>query len=223
MAASSLTEALQELGRQWAARGHPAPRFAFAASAALARQVEQGAPADIVAFADPHWTDYLETRGLLTPGTRIDVLGNALVVVAPAEPPPAPLALAELPARLGPGRLAIGDPASVPAGHYAQAALRTLGLWDGFAPRLARAANVRAALLLVERGEAPLGIVYATDAAAAPAVHVVAIFPAAMHPPIRYPFALTGRGDTPETRALFAFLTGPEAATTYRRLGFRTP
>ena len=128
---------------------------------------------------------------------------------------------ADLLARLGPdGRLVTGDPASVPVGKYAQAALTSLGLWDQLAPRIARAANVRAALLLVERGEAPLGIVYGTDAAASPGVRIVATFPADSHPPISYPFALTPHGDTPQGRALLAFLTGPDAAPTYRKLGF---
>jgi len=108
----------------------------------------------------------------------------------------------------------------VPVGKYAQAALTSLGVWDAVAPRLARAESIRAALLLVERGEAPLGIVYATDAAVSKAVRVVGTFPETTHPPVSYPFALTKRGDRPEARALLTFLTGPEAAPIYRRLGF---
>ena len=223
MAASSLTDAMRTLGQTWAARGHPAPRFAFGASSALARQIEQGAPADIFISADEPWADELQQRGLLVPGTRTSPLGNTLVLIAPADQP-TPIDIApgmDLLARLGPnGRLATGDPASVPVGKYAQAALTTLGIWDQVAPHLARAENVRAALLLVERGEAPLGIVYATDAAASKSVRVVGTFPEATHPPITYPFALTTRGDTPEARALLAFLTGPDAAPVYRRLGF---
>lgn len=225
MAAASLTDALQALGRIWVARGHPAPRFAFAASSALARQIEQGAPAAIFASADEPWADYLQTRGLLLDRSRVSPLGNALVLVAPADSSLRTVAIApgaDLLSPLGPdGRIATGDPASVPVGRYAQAALTTLGLWDRVAPRLARAENVRAALLLVERGEAPLGIVYATDAAASPKVRVVATFPPSSHPPVSYPFALTKAGaDDPEARALFAFLVGPEAAPVYRRLGF---
>ena len=225
MAASSLTDAMRELGQQWAARGHPAPRLVFAASSALARQIEQGAPADIFASADEPWMDYLQQRHLIVDSSRIDALGNRLVLVAPRDRP-GDVALTpgvDLLARLGPnGRLATGDPASVPVGKYAQAALTSLGVWDRLAPRLARAENVRAALLLVERGEAPLGIVYATDAAASPKVRVAGTFPDGTHPPIAYPFALTARGDTPEARALLAFLTGPDAAPVYRKLGFST-
>lgn len=225
MAAASLTDAMRELGQAWAAQGHPAPRFVFAASSALARQIEQGAPASIFASADEPWADYLEARSLLVPGTRSSPLGNRLVLIAPADQP-GDVALVpgvDLLARLGSaGRLAAGDPASVPAGRYAQAALTALGAWDAVAPRLARAENVRAALLLVERGEAPLGIVYATDAAASRGVRVAGTFPENTHPPITYPFALLASGDRPEARTLLAFLTGPAAAPVYRRLGFST-
>ncbi len=223
MAAASLTDAMKELGAAWAAQGHPAPRFVFAASSALARQIEQGAPAGIFASADEPWADYLQERNLLVPGTRSSPLGNQLVLIAPADQP-GDVALTpgvDLLARLGPsGRIATGDPASVPVGKYAQAALISLGIWDKVAPRVARAENVRAALLLVERGEAPLGIVYATDAAASKGVRVVGTFPEDTHPPVTYPFALLKGGDTPEARALLAFLAGPDAAPTYRKLGF---
>ncbi len=221
MAAASLTDAMKELGRAWAAQGHSRPRFVFAASSTLARQIEQGLPADLFASADELWADYLQERHLLVPGTRTSPLGNHLVLIAPADQPGEVTLVpgVDLLARLGPdGRLATGDPASVPAGRYAEAALRTLGAWEGVAPRLARAENVRAALLLVERGEAPLGIVYATDAAADAKVRVVGVFPDDAHPPISYPFALIQ--DTPEGRNLLAFLTGPEAAAVYRKLGF---
>jgi molybdate transport system substrate-binding protein len=223
MAAASLTDAMKELGQAWAAKGHPAPRFSFGASSALARQIEQGAPADIFASADEPWADYLQSRDLLVPDTRTSPLGNALVLIAPADQPGAVTIGpgVDLLRRLGAtGRLATGDPASVPAGKYAQAALTKLGVWDKVAPRIARAENVRAALLLVERGEAPLGIVYATDAAASRGVRVVGTFPESSHPPISYPFALTRQGNTDEARALLGFLTGPEAAPVYRRLGF---
>ena len=223
MAAASLTDALRSLGQAWAAKGNPPPRFAFAASSALARQIEQGAPADIVILADEPWMDFLQQRALIVDATRTSPIGNQLVLVAPANQA-APIALApgvDLLARLSShGRIAMGDPASVPAGKYAQAALTALGIWEQVVPRLARAQNVRAALLLVERGEAPLGVVYATDVAAAPGLAVVGTFPADSHPPITYPFAIVRRGDRPEVRALFAFLTGPEAAPTYRAFGF---
>lgn len=223
MAAASLTDAMQALGEAWADKGSAPPRFVFAASSALARQIEQGAPADIFASADEPWMDYLQQRDLITPGSRSSPLGNSLVLIAPADQS-GDIALTpgvDLFARLGPqGRLATGDPASVPVGKYAQAALTALGVWDQIAPRLARAENVRSALLLVERGEAPLGIVYATDAAASKGVRIVGTFPHDSHPPISYPFALTRRGDQPDARALLAFLTGPEAAPIYRKLGF---
>lgn len=223
-AAASLTDALRDLGRQWEARGHPRPRLSFAASSALARQIEQGAPADLFVSADEAWADYLQARGLLVNATRVSPIGNALVLIAPADAA-RPVTLApgtDLAAWLGPrGRLATGDPAHVPAGRYAQAALTWLGQWDALAPRLARADNVRAALLLVERGEAPLGIVYATDAAASRGVRVVGSFPAESHPPITYPFAVTRRAEgNAQAEALLAFLTGPEAAATWQRFGF---
>lgn len=223
MAAVSLADALRELCQAWAARGNPAPRLSLAASSALARQIEQGAPADLFASADEAWMDYLQERGLILPGTRVSPIGNRLVLIAPADQPGgvAPAPGADLLARLGPrGRLAVADPAHVPAGRYAEQALRALGLWDGLAPRLARAENVRAALLLVERGEAPLGIVYATDAAASPGVRALGAFPDGSHAPVAYPFALTRHGDRPEARSLLAFLTGPEAAPVWRRFGF---
>ncbi len=227
MAASSLTGAMRDLGQAWAAAGKPPPRFVFAASSALARQVEQGAPADIFASADEPWMDYLQQRHLIVTNSRVSPLGNRLVLIAPrsqANGQSADIALTpgvDLLAGLGAqGRIATGDPASVPVGKYAQAALTSLGIWDRVSPRLARAENVRAALLLVERGEVPLGIVYATDAAASNGVRVLASFPDDTHPPITYPFALTVRGDRPEARALLAFLVGPEAAPVYRRLGF---
>ena len=167
--------------------------------------------------------DYLEQRSLIAPGSRTSPLGNRLVLIAPADQP-GDIALTpgvDLLVRLGPnGRLATGDPASVPVGKYAQAALTSLGVWDKLVPRLARAENVRAALLLVKRGEAPLGIVYATDAAASKGVRVIGTFPEDTHAPVSYPFAMTRHGDRPDVQALFAFLTGPEAAPTYRTLGF---
>ena len=220
LAASSLTDAMNELGRAWTAQGHAPPRFVFGASSTLARQIEQGIPADIFASADEPWADYLDRRNLLIQGTRISPIGNHLVLIAPADQP-GDITLSpgvDLLPRLGKGRLAIADPASVPAGKYAEAALRTLGAWDAVSARLARTGNVRAALLLVERGEAPLGIVYATDAAADRQVRLAGTFPDGSHPPITYPFALIQDGA--EARALLHFLTGPEATPTYRRLGF---
>ncbi|WP_209318564.1 molybdate ABC transporter substrate-binding protein [Falsiroseomonas selenitidurans] len=223
-AAASLTDALRALGQAWAARGNPAPRLSFAASSALARQIEQGAGVDLFLSADEPWMDYLQSRGLILEASRISPIGNALVLVAPARPARAPVALgrgADLLALADGGRIATGDPAHVPAGRYARAALEWMGQWNAVSPRLARADNVRSALLLVERGEVPLGIVYATDAAASRGVTVLGTFPAGSHPPITYPFALTRRaaGHAP-ARALHAFLAGPEATATWQRFGF---
>jgi len=226
-AAASLQDGLRALARDWAARGHPAPRLSFAASSALARQIEQGAPADLFLSADEPWMDYLAARGLILPASRVSALGNTLVLVAPsaARHVAALTRETDLLALLGPqGRLALADPAHVPAGRYARAALEWMGQWGALAPRLARAENVRAALLLVERGEAPLGIVYATDALALPGLRVLGTFPAGSHPPITYPFALTRRAEgNAEALALLAFLTGPEAMPAWQRHGFLPP
>ena len=223
-AAASLTDALRVLAQAWQSRGHAAPRLSFAASSALARQIEQGAPADLFMSADEPWMDYLQQRALIVASSRVSPLGNTLVLIAPADAA-RPVTLArgtDLAALLGPqGRLATGDPSNVPVGRYAQAALEWLGQWQVLAPRLARTDNVRSALLLVERGEAPLGIVYATDAAASPGVRVIGTFPAESHVPVTYPFALTRRAeDNAAARALFDFLTGPDAVSTWQRFGF---
>ena len=225
-AASSLTEALQDAARLWEAGGGPRVRFNFAASSTLARQLDQGAAANLFASADQAWMDWAQGRGLIAAQTRQTLLGNRLVLVAPADRVPAGIVVGpamDLLALLRPhGRLAIGDPASVPAGTYAKQALTTLGLWAALEPRLARAQNTRAALLLVERGEAPLGIVYATDAAASRGVGVVADFPATLHDPIAYPFAVPRAGDTPAARRFLAFLAGTAAAEVFHRHGFVT-
>lgn len=223
-AAASLTDAMKALGEAWRAKGHPMPRFSFAASSALARQMEQGAPADVFASADEPWMDYVQSRDLIVNDTRASPLANALVLIAPADSPRAPVALArdtDLLALAGDGRIATGDPSNVPVGKYAQAALAWMGQWDKASPRLARADNVRSALLLVERGEAPLGIVYSTDAAASKGVKVIGTFPAESHPAVTYPFAVTRRAaGNQEARDFFAFATGSEAAEVYRRFGF---
>jgi molybdate transport system substrate-binding protein len=225
-AAASLTDAMRALEVEWRAAGaqNPPLRLSFAASSTLARQIEQGAPATLFMSADEAWMNYLAERNLIAPETRSSPLGNSLVLIAPKDHAN-PVALSrttDLVALLGPnGRLATGDPAHVPVGRYAQAALEWMGQWQAIAPRLARADNVRAALLLVERGEAPYGIVYSTDAAASQAVRVVGTFPAESHPPVSYPFALTRRGaEEPHARELLAFLTGPGAESTWRRFGF---
>jgi molybdate transport system substrate-binding protein len=187
----------------------------------LAKQIEAGAPADAFFSADLAWVDYLETRGLLKAGSRRDVLGNALVLVAPADRA-LELRIApgfDLASALGGGRLAIADPDSVPAGKYARAALTKLGVWSGVRERVVRGENVRAALEYVARGEAPLGIVYRTDAQAEKRVRVVDVFPEDSHPPITYPVALTVRA-RPEAARLVEFLAGETARRIFERYGF---
>ncbi len=223
-AAASLTDALKDISALWQKDGHPALRLSFASSSTLARQIEQGAPANLFASADQKWMDYLVSHNLIAADTRRNLLGNDLVLIVPADKP-AKITIApgfSLAPLLGDkGRIATGDPAHVPVGIYAEQALRKLGVWDSLAPRLARTEDVRAALLLVERGEAPAGIVYATDAAASKAVAVAGAFPADSHDPIVYPFAVTKSGDTPEARALLTFLAGPQARAVFIRRGFR--
>ena len=223
-AAASLTDAMKDIADLWVQTGQQAPRLSFASSSTLARQIEQGAPANIFASADELWMDDLARRGLIVGNTRHDLLGNDLVLVVPANRPVhldiGPVF--DLPALLGPdGRLAVGDPAHVPAGLYAEQALRKLGLWDSVATRLAGAPNVRSALLLVERGEVPAGIVYRTDAAVSKAVMIAGVFPDGSHAPITYPFAVTTAGDTPPARAFLAFLSTPAAREVWVRRGFK--
>jgi molybdate transport system substrate-binding protein len=222
-AAASLTDAMKDVAASWERHGHAPLRLSFGASSTLARQIEQGAPANIFASADEQWMDYLAGRGLIAVGTRRDLLANQLVLVAPAGQS-RHVAIGpglDLAGLLGPaGRLATGDPAHVPVGLYAKQALRKLGVWDIAQPRLAPTADVRGALLLVERGEAPAGIVYATDAAASPRVVVVGVFPDDSHDPITYPFAITKAGDTPDARALLGFLAGSDARAIFARRGF---
>jgi molybdate transport system substrate-binding protein len=222
-AAASLTNVLDEVAALYARTGHPAPRLSFDASSTLARQVDGDAPANVFLSADERWMDWLQERNLLVPGTRRDLLRNTLVLIVPKDQART-IAIGpnlDLAALLGPdGRLATGDPATVPVGIYAEQALRKLGLWDKVQPHLAPAENVRAALLLVERGEAPAGIVYATDAAASQGVAVAGVFPESTHDPITYPVALVHGGATPEARALLTFLEGPEARAAFTRFGF---
>lgn len=222
-AAASLTDAMNALGARWHEKTGEAVRFSFASSSTLARQIEAGAPAAIFASADEPWMDYLAERKLIVDATRVSPIGNRLVLIAPVASPINSVdlvpnfPLAEL---LGDGRLSTGDPAHVPVGRYAQEALTALGVWQVAEPRLARADNVRAALVLVERGETPLGIVYATDAKQSEAVRVVGTFPEDTHTPITYPMAIVEGQDGPAVRALFAFVTGPEAKDVFLSYGF---
>ena len=223
-AAASLTDAMKDVSVQWAKDGHQPLRMSFGASSTLARQIEQGAPANLFASADEKWMDYLADKKLIVTDTRKDLLGNDLVLVVPADKPQHVTIGPDfnLLALLGPnGRLATGDPAHVPVGIYAEQALKKLGMWDAVSPRLARTDDVRAALLLVERGEAPAGIVYATDAAVSTGVMIAGVFPASSHDPVSYPFAVVKSGDTPEARALMTFLAGPEARAIFDKRGFK--
>ena len=183
-AAASLTDAMKDVAGLWVKAGHPMPRLSFAASSTLAQQIEQGAPANVFASADEKWMNDLVKHDQIAPGTRRDLLGNDLVLVVPANHPvhvdigPG----FDLAALLGPnGRLSVGDPAHVPAGIYAEQALRKLGLWDKVSGHLAAQPDVRSALLLVERGEAPAGIVYSTDASVSKAVSVAGVYPESSH------------------------------------------
>ncbi|WP_232366572.1 molybdate ABC transporter substrate-binding protein [Alteripontixanthobacter muriae] len=223
LAASSMQEALEEVARAWTAQGHPPPVLSFASSSALARQIEQGAPADLFVSADTLWMDRLDGKGLLaSPGAR-EILGNRMVIIRPATGgSPALREPQAVLAELGDDRLATGDPDSVPAGRYAKASLETLGLWPEVAPSIVRAENVRAALALVERGEARLGIVYATDAAASREVSVAAQLPADSHPPITYPASQLASSAHPDAAAFLDYLANPAAMEIFARHGFCT-
>lgn len=199
--------------------------IAYAATSALARQVASGAPADVFVSADEEWMDELGALGHLWAGSRRAVIGNRLVLVAPAGRA-GPFVLApgaDLAARLGGGRLAVADPVAVPAGRYARDALTWLGAWPAVKGRLAPAENVRAALLLVALGEAPLGIVYASDAAAEPRVHVLGTFPPDAHAPIRYAGAVLARSTHPQAAAFLDRLAAPAAREVFLRHGFTRP
>ena len=220
-AAASLKTALDAIAGEWRRQGGKEATISYAASSTLAKQIDNGAPAELFISADAEWMDYLQERQLIDPKTRGDLLGNRLVLIAPASTgsstriaPGFPLA-----ALLGDGHLAMADPASVPAGKYGKAALERLGVWSTVENRVAAAENVRAALLLVARGEAPLGIVYRTDAAAEPSVRVVGTFPPDSHPPIVYPMALT-RSAGPDAPAFAAHLRGPAARPLFEGQGF---
>lgn len=222
LAAASLQESLTAAADAWAAKGHPRPVLSFAASSALARQVEAGAPADIFISADEPWMDAIAQKGLVVPGTRKAFLANRLVLVAPADSrlrltigKGFPIAKA-----LGDGRLAMADPEGVPAGKYGKAALSVLGVWPALSGKVASAENVRAALALVERGAAPLGIVYATDARASKRVRVVGTFPPDSHEPITYPLARLKASTHRDAEAFRRFLISREGQAIFIRFGF---
>ena len=223
-AAASLTDSMKDISALWERAGHMPLRLSFAASSNLARQIEQGAPANVFASADLKWMNYLAERNLIAADTRKSLLSNDLVLIVDAAKPVRVTIQKgfDLLALLGGnGRLATGDPKHVPVGIYAEQALKALGMWDAVQRRLARTEDVRAALLLVERGEAPAGIVYATDAAVSKAVAVAGVFPRNSYERVVYPFAVTKAGDTPEARALMQFLITAPAQDVFTRRGFR--
>jgi molybdate transport system substrate-binding protein len=222
LAAASLREALTEAADAWRRLGHARPVHSFAASSALARQVRAGAPADLFASADEEWMDDLARANLLAPGTRATLAGNRLVVVT-ARANLVRLTVATLARTLAAGPLAMADPAAVPAGRYGRAALERLGAWGAVRGRVVRAENVRAALALVERGAAPYGVVYATDARASPSVRIAGVFPASSHPPIRYPIARLRASRHPETEGFRRFLLSPQGRAIFARHGFTRP
>lgn len=221
-AAASLRDAFGAVERRFEAQSGIEVRTSFASSGTLARQIAQGAPADLYISANPQWMDHLEQRKTIDTASRVDLLRNALVLVTARDRAFADLlASSEVLLRaLGDGRLAMGHPAHVPAGTYGRQALRSLGLWQAVESRIARAADVRAALALVTRSGAPLGIVYRSDAVASDGVRVVASFPPDSHPPIVYPAAIVPGGRTESAHRLLAFLRGAQARRALERFGF---
>ena len=224
LAASSMQESLTEAANIWAAKGHAKPVISFAASSALARQILAGAPADLFIPSDREWMDAIAAKRLIRPASRTLLVTNQLVLIAPASSraklviaPGFPLAKA-----IGSGRLAMADPAAVPAGKYARQALTSLGIWAAVAPKIAVGDNVRASLALVGRGESPFGIVYATDARAAKAVRVVGVFPVTSHRPIHYLIATLTSATNPETDGFRRFLISQQGQAIFAKYGFGT-
>lgn len=221
-AAASTTEALTKITELFETQKRGKVILSFASSSTLAKQIENGAPAHIYISANEKWMNYMEEKKLIDPATRFNLLGNRLVLIAPLKSnvkveigPDFPLAKL-----LGDEHLAMGDPDHVPAGIYGKQALEKLGVWKDVEPKVARAKDVRAALMLVEREEAPLGIVYATDAAITDKVRVIATFPEDSHPPIVYPSALIAGNETAAAKDFLAFLKSGEARAVFEKYGF---
>ncbi|MEY9168337.1 molybdate transport system substrate-binding protein [Sinorhizobium fredii] len=221
-AAASLKNALDSVNAEWKKESGKETTASYAASSALAKQIEQGAPADIFVSADLAWMDYLAEKKLIKSDSRFNLLGNRIVLVS-AETDAQPVEIKpglDLAGLLGDERLAMGAVESVPAGKYGKAALEKLGIWPTVAKKLAGAESVRAALLLVSRGEAPYGIVYKTDATADPGVKVVGTFPEDSHPPIIYPIAITAESKNPDSAAYLEYVKSPRAAALFEAQGF---
>jgi molybdate transport system substrate-binding protein len=221
-AAASLKNALDAINAQWQKETGKKAVISYGASSALAKQIEQAAPAQMFISADLDWMDYVARKNLIKPETRSNLLGNRIVLIAhkdkaqPIEIKPG----FDLARSLGDGRLSMANVDSVPAGKYGKAALEKLGVWVNVSNKLAQAENVRAALLLVSRGEAPLGIVYQTDAAPDPNVKIVGIFPEDTHPPIIYPIALTANASSPDATALLDYIKSAKAKPLFEAQGF---
>ncbi len=220
-AAASLTNVLQKAADSYKAKSGKTVALSFAASSVLAKQIEASGGADMFASADEDWMNYLDNKGLIQKSTRKDLLASHLVLIAPAgldiNVKIAPhFDLAKI---VGNGKIAIADPSSVPAGKYAKASLTALGVWDSVQGHLAQAENVRVALAYVARGEAPLGIVYTTDAMAEPRVKIVGEFPDNSHPPIFYPIALT-KDAKPDAQAFLDYLESAGASAIFSKAGF---
>jgi molybdate transport system substrate-binding protein len=221
-AAASLKNALDDVTAAWSEQRGKSANVSYAASSALAKQIEEGAPADLFISADLAWMDYLKERKLISPDSELKLLGNRIVLIAPAESGII-LDIApgfDLAAALGDGKLAMANVDSVPAGKYGKAALQSLGVWDKVSGSVAQAENVRAALALVSLGEAPLGIVYQTDAAADAGVKIVGVFPQNTHAPIIYPAAITAESSNADAADLLRFLQSQAAKDLFEKQGF---
>ncbi len=222
LAAASLKNALDDASAAWTKETGKATKIAYAASSQLAKQIEAGIPADLFISADVPWMDYVAARKLIKPASRSDFLGNEIVLIA-GKDSKVELKIDKgfaLSAALGDGRLAMANIDAVPAGKYGKASLEALGVWPSVADRVAQAENVRMAMTLVSRGEAPLGIVYRTDAAADPNVRIVGTFPANSHPPVVYPMALLASSTNPDAEAFAAFLKSAAARPFFEKQGF---
>ena len=212
-AAASLTNALQDIASQYEQGKAVKIVSSFASSSTLARQIEQGAPADIFISADQQWMDYAAAKDAIDTSSRITLLGNDLVLIAPTQTHPQPVSISKSTdwnSLLKGQRLAVGDPDHVPAGIYAKEALENLGAWRQLSPLMARSNSVRAALALVERDETPYGIVYGSDAVASKKVTVVGVFPQDSHKPVEYPLALVKGHNNASATAFYQYLKGPQ-------------
>jgi molybdate transport system substrate-binding protein len=222
-AAASLKNALDEVDAAFARADGVKVTASYEASSALAKQIEAGAPADVFISADLRWMDYVASKNLIRPETRVNLLGNKLVLIAPADSALGNVKIGQgfdIARLAGDGRIAVADVKAVPAGLYAKAALENLGAWTAAKPKLAQAENVRATLAFVARGETPLGIVYATDARIEPKVKIVGTFPDGSYPPVIYPAAATANAATSSVAKYLGFLCGPAARAIFEKYGF---